>query len=533
MGSGAVEWVRVTDQEAEQGRENDSVASLLTSPGASSGSAAFRATLVDLNLDQVLSTIVGGRSDTPLHDLLSRVLTDVDQVLWRQDVFRDLEDEDLQEALRRFRDNMAAVRLALQRERRASDWFRWHARRWHVEAIDGYCDATTRLSVALTRANLRSVALQLVREQLGGYVDSPGFRTMTQQTARVLADLADVRFGMRLRTDRVTVVPPIGGRDFPAEVEELFDRFRMEGDTSSAGVDPVKDPGTTHVEAQVVNLVARLHPEPFRALAEHCLEHQDFIDERVRRWDEELRFFLSYLDFINPLTRVGMPFCYPEVRAGGAEVCLTDSFDLALAAKSTSTGGEVVCNDAELTGPERVLVVTGPNQGGKTTFARMVGQVHHLAAIGVPVPGRRVTVPLVDAVLTHFEQAEDLSDPSGKLESDLRRLKSLLERATPRSLVVINEIFTSTSLTDALELGRRVLTNLVERRITTVYVTFLDALSELGPATVSMLAEVDPRDPTVRTFKVTRRPANGTAHALALASRYGLRYAQLTERIQT
>jgi DNA mismatch repair ATPase MutS len=108
----------------------------------------------------------------------------------------------------------------------------------------------------------------------------------------------------------------------------------------------------------------------------------------------------------------------------------------------------------------------------------------------------------------------------------------MVEQATGRSIVAMNESFASTTSEDQLLLGRRILERLIGMDVLAVYVTFIDELSRLGPSVVSMLSTVAPDNPAQRTFKVVRRPADGHAYAMVLAEAHGLSYAAVTERLQ-
>jgi DNA mismatch repair protein MutS len=109
------------------------------------------------------------------------------------------------------------------------------------------------------------------------------------------------------------------------------------------------------------------------------------------------------------------------------------------------------------------------------------------------------------------------------------RVHDVLQRATTRTIVVMNESFTSTTLDDARFLGAQVLERMIALDVLGVYVTFVDDLSRLHESIVSVTSTVDQNDPAIRTFKIVRQPANGLAHAAAIAEKYGLTYKRLRE----
>jgi len=485
---------------------------------------------VDLNLDQVIGAVTAGKQEYRLEPFFYTPLNDVAAIEYRHEIFRDLGNKELFASINAFAHRMHAMREHLSQANKL--YYKYHKERWLLETIDLYCDAVNSLAKDLSRANLKSRGLTAFRNYLTEYQNSERFQSLLTETKKLLTDLSTVNYCMLIKSSSIRVRRYESEVDYSAMVEETFEKFKQ-GAVKDYRVRFLEGPGDmNHVEAGVLDLVAKLYPDLFLQLDQYCAKNSHYVDEAIERFDREIQFYVAYFEFMATFKRLGLKFCYPVVSDRSKEIENHEGFDLALAHRLMTEKKSIVCNDFYLRGKERIIVVTGPNQGGKTTFARTFGQLHYLASLGCPVPGSEAKLFLYDRLFTHFEKEEDIKNLRGKLQDDLVRIHSILEQATSSSIIILNEIFTSTTLQDGIFLSKKVMEKIVELQSLCLWVTFIDELASFAEQTVSMVSTVVPENPTLRTYKIVRRPADGLAYAIALAEKYRLTYGALKERIR-
>jgi len=481
--------------------------------------------LRDLGLARVLDDIASSRET---REVLAAPLRDAALIRYRQEVMRDLESAELRRAVSVFRDGMHAMRVRFPEA--ASPTYAYVRERARLEAAVHYVRAMTGLADALRRPALASQGLLALRAHLQRTVSSASFQRLARESESLSARLSELRYVLIVSGRRVTVRDLRSDESVRDAIERVFGRF-IEGMPSEVDTRAYEPGGMSRVQAQIVERLARLHPEPFAALERFAARGDAFPDPTMERFDREVGFYLDVLEYLEPLRDAGLPICFPEVGENRTPLRCKQTYDVALARRLVQEGGTVVLNDIELRDQERIFVVTGPNQGGKTTFARTVGQVHYLAGLGCPVPGTEALLCPFDHLATHFERGERAQDLRGKLTDELVQVRRILDAVTPSSIVILNETFSSTTLSDARFLGGRLLAKLSELDLRAVYVTFVDELASFDEKTVSVVSTVEPDEPAIRTFRLERRPADGAAHALAIARRHGVTFEQILERL--
>lgn len=482
----------------------------------------------DLNLDQIVAGVAGEGDPHHLVPWLYTPAPDVSTIERRHSVFRDLEDSSCREAAHDFVDGIRRMREC--RARIDAAHHHHEQTRWLVESAVHYCSVVEIFGEALKKAAPRSAALQAALDDVTAYVASDGFRSLAETARQRLHEVRALRYDMLIVDGRVEVSRFADEPDYGETIAATFERFRR-GEATERHQDFGDTVVLNSVETRVLEQVTQLFPDVFAPFDAFVHDYNNYMNPVIERLDHELQFYLHYRRYIAPVTAAGLRLCYPAMVAPGETIEARDAFDLALARQQAEDETPTVPNDFTLDPPERLIVVSGPNQGGKTTFARMIGQLHYLARLGCPVPGRKASLMCWRGLYTHFERAEDIRNLRGKLEDDLVRMHAILDMADDASLVIMNEIFSSTTSDDALYLGERMLRALLAAGATGVCVTFIDELAGLDEALVSMASTVDPRDPAVRTFRIERRPADGRAYARSLAEKHRLTREALEERL--
>jgi len=483
---------------------------------------------IDLNLDQVIDAITATKPEYNLKPFFYTPLHDTVTIQYRHEVFLDLENQRIADIIREF-----ARRMRLNREQHAQIeklHYPLQKQFWFLDAVEIYCEALHELEQKLGYGNPKSKGLRSFLEYLRNYLASEPFTAVEAAVKGLKYDLAGIKYCMVIKDNSVQVRKAGTEEDYSSEVEETFSKFK-DGAVKDYTVKYPDHPDMNHVEAKVLEFVSQLFPEIYTGMDLFCTGNIAYMDPMIRDFDREIQFYIAYLEFIETFRSNGLAFCYPQMSEDSREISDKETYDLALANKYRNQLTSILTNDFYLRDKERIIVVSGPNQGGKTTFARMFGQLHYLASLGCPVPGKEARLFLSDNLFTHFEKEENIQDLRGKLEDDLIRINDILDRATSKSIIIINEILISTTLKDAVFLSKKIMDRLIHLDLLCVWVTFIEELSTFDKKTISMVSTIVPENPVQRTFKIVRMPANGLSFARAIAEKHHLTYESLKKRI--
>jgi DNA mismatch repair protein MutS len=498
--------------------------------GANELSSAAPSFFVDLNLNQVIDAITAERDMYNLQPFFFTPLHSEDAIQYRHEIMQEIKNENLMAAVKSFAGNMVVIRRYLALSEKLI--YKNFKEGWFLEAAVLYCETVNSLVRDLSVIELKSRGFLAFRDYLKTYTGSDAFSSLVIDTKKLSSEFSGVKYSLHIHGLTVRVRKYEGETDFSVEVAQTFEKFKQ-GTVKDYRTKLRDGTDINDVEARILDFVAKLYPAIFAGLDNFYEQHSQFVNETISLFDREIQFYVAYLEFIAKFQPAGLNFCYPQISSVSKEVNDSEGFDLALANKLISEGSSVVCNSFYLKDRERIFVVSGPNQGGKTTFARMFGQVHYLAGLGCPVPGKEARLFLCDNLFTHFEKMEDIKDLRGKLQDDLVRMHEILAQATPNSIIIINEILTSTTLQDAIFLSKKVIEKIIGLDLLCVWVTFVEELSTYNEKTVSMVSTVNPENPALSIFKVIRKRADGLSYAHAIAEKHHLTYKSLQERIKS
>ena len=496
--------------------------SLLDTEPKMSDSGQFRTFYRDLNLDRVIDRLLGdwGKGIKKYYGYLPRTQKEVS---YRQAVYTDVKKQAVHDALMKYVEDMTDVDR--MREEKSKVYEDAQKAVWHLREIISYCLAYERLFEALTEGSPSSDGMREFLKILGGILEEEGYRSLREKAQQLLQRLKELRFIITYEKDRISVacgeLPGDG-----AYAEMLREKT---GGELHRPVNPFRsDAAVCELEKACIEILEKKRPEIFQEMKSMAYQWWEYEVPVLRRFDEEIRFYLSYRALQQEMLEKGFSFATP-VFSEDKTMEAHDLYDMALALASLYSDREIVCNDFAYQTGEQFFVLTGPNQGGKTTFARSLGQLVYFTCLGLDVPAASAQLPFFPDIQTHFSVEESVETGKGKLKEELTRLAPMMETHQEGTFIIINELFTTAASYDAKIMGKRVLKHFIDLGCMGIYVTHIAELATEQEGVVSLRAMLN--DQKIQTYKIRRGEPDDMACAENLVSKYGLTYEQLKERL--
>lgn len=242
-------------------------------------------------------------------------------------------------------------------------------------------------------------------------------------------------------------------------LERITDRDRPGYSFQIADRDENGFRALTRLQGRGINLVAN-------ALAQST----DHVLSFFTMLRAELAFYVGCVNLHERLVEKSEPACFPDPMPAGRpilssrglyDVCLT------LHLKPRVVGNDVNADNKSL------VVITGANQGGKSTFLRSVGLAQLMMQSGMFVPAESFRANVSGGIFTHFKREEDAGMKSGKLDEELGRMSDIADEITPNCILLCNESFAATNEREGSEIARQVVSALIEANVKILFVTHL------------------------------------------------------------
>lgn len=474
----------------------------------------------DLNLDQVLG-LIQSLTQVPVKKYYYTFPTDKTGEAYRRAVYNDVKKEEVHAFLTAFVGRMEERNRALKKKQEVGLGMQVGA--WNILEVSAYCEACVLLYQGLLSAQIYSEGLLSLREYLKECVLTDEFWDMHKTVLELKQRLQGFRIKLVYENEQLFVTED--------SVSGAYDRFLQDtfGEPDARMKSPFA-PGVDldDLEEEIIHKFARKHAGFFEEIRAFYHKYEGYEKEPLIRFSEEISYYLSYYAFQKRMELKGLSFVTPTVEEG-KDMSAGGLYDLALACANAKEEKKVVSNEFWLGKGESFFVVTGPNQGGKTTLARSLGQLVYFSKMGLDVPATSANVHYFSDILTHFSVEESVETGRGKLMDELVRLKPMMSGEGKNAFVIINELFTTAANYDACIMGKKVLNHFIGQECRGIYVTHLKELTEAHESVVSMRAMMDERK--VQNYRILRQEADDSACALNQVNKYCLTYEQLKERL--
>ena len=307
----------------------------------------------------------------------------------------------------------------------------------------------------------------------------------------------------------------------------------VDGHIRSTIVNAVADDGTANSTFYLDSVVNKMLSSLVKKLRDTLTKYANVAIVDISSLVPEFMYYIRCAEFIGSLMEKGCVFCeaQPETESG-ASMSAKGFYNLRLAMNMENIS-EIVPNDLIFDQKHTVYILTGANRGGKTTITQAVGQLFVLAQGGLFVPAESFRYSPCDCIYTHFPADEDKTMDLGRLGEECVRFKEMFSQSTGKSLLLLNETFSTTSFEEGYYIARDSVKAILTKAVRTIYNTHMHKLGEdaekltresTGAGAASLVMRTEDGK---RSFKVALAQPEGSSYAKDIAEKYGVTYDML------
>ena len=482
----------------------------------------------DLNLQAYVDAVMADEETKDLKPYFYLFPGNAETAEYRQSVSKELCDPDIRTAVNHFITGITVAERYLGFSEKTNGTQKW---KWRLDTIVRYYDSIEEFCNALNVTPPKSQAFYSLHQSLSEFLNGVEAVSLRNQAREINEEFEKMRFHLVIGRDRTVLDFNYCEDDYCNEIRSEFLKSETHSDAHSFTESPFGDMLAAPLEEFIVEQFMKRDRVLFRNLETFCGINREILSPEILNLVRELRFYLLNLDYLGKMKTRNYPIAFPKI-SEDSELYLDDCYDIVLAEKNYEAKKEVVLNDIMKSAEETAIIVTGPNQGGKTTLARAFGQCAYLGMMGFPVAANVARIPFFDRIFTQFASMAG-NTVEGRLEHELNCVKAILDNLTGHSLVVFNELFTSASTVDALSMSRDLMKRLIDGKAVCFVVTHTFELSYDSDRYVSLVATVVEDGSFRRTYRLIRKPADGIAYANSIVGKYKLDYEHIRSRLNS
>ncbi len=305
--------------------------------------------------------------------------------------------------------------------------------------------------------------------------------------------------------------------------------------------------GTNDLEAPLFRELKDINAEYISHLDTAVRAYFKKSTEDILTFESQLSFYIGAKKLVEAVRARGLSMCRPKyLPMDERKMVAKDVFDLSFYIQMVGSDplgtlkNKIITNDCRFDDDGRFFVLTGANNGGKTTYTRAVGIIQVFAQAGLYVPCSECEISPVDYIYTHFPKEEEVGLNTSRFTQECKQFKETIDTATKYSLLLLNESIQSTTPTECVYIATELTKIFRCIGVRGVYATHLLELArsldklngevEGDTKLVSLITTVDETDDNRRLYRIERAKPQEFGYARTIYEKFGVSFEEVKRR---